>query len=56
MKFHEHDAGHMTKMAAMSIYEKSTLKHFKKSSIQEPVGRFQQSLELIIDYYYILFK
>ena len=26
MKIHEHDAGHMTKMAAMPIYGKNNLK------------------------------
>ena len=36
MKIHQHNAGHMTKMAAMSIYGKNTL----KSSFQEPLGRF----------------
>ena len=29
IKFHEHDAGHMTKMAAMPIYGKNTLNTFK---------------------------
>ena len=28
MKIHQHNAGHMTKMAAMSIYGKNTLKIF----------------------------
>ena len=28
MKIHQHNAGHMTKMAAMAIYDKNTLKIF----------------------------
>ena len=28
MKIHQHNAGHMTKMAAMAIYGKNTLKIF----------------------------
>ena len=28
MKIHDHDGGHMTKMATMSIYGKTTLKIF----------------------------
>ena len=36
MKIHQYNAGHMTKMAAMPIYGKNTL----KSSFQEPLGRF----------------
>ena len=28
MKIHQHFAGHMTKMAAMSIYGKNTIKNF----------------------------
>ena len=28
MKIHQHDGGHLTKMAAMSIYGKNTLKIF----------------------------
>ena len=28
MKIHQHNAGHMTKMAAMPIYGKNTLKIF----------------------------
>ena len=36
MKIHEHDAGHMTKMAATPIYGKT----LQKSSLYEPVDRF----------------
>ena len=34
MKIHQHNAGHMSKMAAMPIYGKNTLKIF----FQEPLG------------------
>ena len=35
MKIYKHDAGHMTKMAAMALYGKSPSK-----SSPEPAGRF----------------
>ena len=41
MKIYWHDAGHMTKMAAMPIYMVKTL---QKSSSLEPVDRFPQNL------------
>ena len=40
MKINEHDAGHMTKMAAMPIYGKI----IQKSSSPEPVDRFPLNL------------
>ena len=40
MKIYEHDAGHMTKMAAMLIYGKNP----SKSSSPEPAGRFSRNL------------
>ena len=39
MKIHYHDAGHMTKIAAMAIYSKTLL----ESSLQEPLVRFQRN-------------
>ena len=40
MKINEHDAGHMTKMAATPIYDKI----LQKSSTPEPIDRFPRNL------------
>ena len=40
MKIHEHDAGHMTKMATKTIYGKN----LQKSSSPEPLDRFSRNL------------
>ena len=39
MKIHEHDAGHVTKMAAMPIYGKNPSFFFR-----EPVDQFSRNL------------
>ena len=40
MKIHQHNSGHITKMAAMPIGGKNILEF----SIQEPLGRFDETL------------
>ena len=51
MKIHEHDAGHMTKMAAMSIYGINTLEYSvggTSGPSTTKLGMKHQRLQLII--------